>query len=60
MAKEKVMKVGVIKGIDLLMKRKDKAHKGDLMVSRGTGTHVEKKHKEKTKQKEKQNLRRYY
>lgn len=57
---DKVTKVGTIKGIDILMNRSGKAHKGDLMVRRGTGVHTPPQLKEKAKQKIKQDMRRFY
>lgn len=42
-----------IDGNKLLLNRKGKANKSDLMVSRGCGEHVAVEHKEKTKQKQK-------
>lgn len=57
---KKTIKVGTISGKDLLMNREGKAHKGDLMVSRGTGVHTPVSHKTKTKQKIKNEIRGYY
>lgn len=55
----KKIKIGTIKGIDLLMNRSGKANKGDLMVTRGCGVHTPSQYKKKSKQDSKNEMKKY-
>jgi len=58
--KSKVLATIHIDGKKLLMNRSGKANRHDDDVTRGCGTHVPKKHKEKSKQKIKNSLKEEY
>lgn len=53
------IKIGTIKGIDVLMNRSGKVSTADTMVTRGTGVHTPHKFKTKTKQKSKNDMKKY-